>query len=169
MDILQRKHAFDQLENWLGQIKGSFVERYDEELDAPLPNQKLHPFGFELLIAVYCKLHNRNVPRPEEKIKDYLKHTNFPTEMEIPILSEHLGIPTLQDAVNDIANNYLVRPASKKWILCDYPEKQIKTCLDADKPARIPFPKALESLLPAAIADTIRKEWTKRFPNARVV
>lgn len=33
MDILQRKHAFDQLENWLGQVKESFVERYSDEPD----------------------------------------------------------------------------------------------------------------------------------------
>jgi chromosome segregation ATPase len=33
MDILQRRHAFDQLDLWVGEIRKSFIERYEDELD----------------------------------------------------------------------------------------------------------------------------------------
>lgn len=141
--------------------------------------------ALEKIIFVYCKVKGKQLPRSENTVKEYLfedreylvegkiktrsVRNDLPEFLDIGLLALHLNIPTLQQAVQDIQNNYLVRPATKKWILCDYPEKQLKSCSDNDKPLRIPFPKALESLLPTSISDKIREEWRTRFPKARVV
>lgn len=47
----------------------------------------------------------------------------YPNDMSIEILASGLNLPTLQQMVDDIEQNYLKRSASKKWILCDYPER----------------------------------------------
>jgi hypothetical protein len=93
---------------------------------------------------------------------------DYPKAMEIEILAEHLNLPTLQQMVNDIELNYLIRPATKKWILCDYPEKQVKSCGDAGKPLRIGIPPALKTMLHPETIDRIKSEWEKRFPKAKV-
>ena len=61
---------------------------------------------------------NTAIRNKKEKIED-----NYPDAMPIDLLAEHLNLPTLQSSVDDIQDNYLKRPASKKWILCDFPEK----------------------------------------------
>lgn len=124
--------------------------------------------ALEKIIAVHCKVSGRALPRSCDTVKEYLKN-NLPEVLDIGLLAVHLNIPWLQQAVEDIQNNYLIRPTTKKYILCDYPEKQLKSCSDNNEPLRIPFPKALESLLPTSISDKIREEWRTRFPKARVV
>lgn len=52
----------------------------------------------------------------------------YPLDMPIDLLSRRLNIPTLKQMVEDVESNYLNRPASKKWILFDYPEKHIAKC-----------------------------------------
>lgn len=88
---------------------------------------------------------------------------DYPDLMDISILSEHLNLPTLQDSVNDITENYLKRPGSKKWILCDYPEKEIKKIQDSGSKRKVSIPKALKSLLPNDQQEIILKEWNKRY------
>lgn len=124
--------------------------------------------ALQKIIAVHCKVSGKVPPRAGERAKVYIQD-GWPESLDIGLLALHLNLPTLQAMVEDIQNNYLNRPAMKKWILCDYPEKQLKLCSNNDRPFRIPFPKALESLLPVQTADTIREEWKKRFPKARVV
>lgn len=124
--------------------------------------------ALEKIIAVHCKVKGVELPRRCDTVKEYL-FFKMPEALDIGLLALHLNIPNLPQVVEDIQNNYLVRPAIKKYILCDYPEKQLKSCADNDKPLRIPFPKALESLLPTSISDKIREEWRTRFPKARVV
>lgn len=123
--------------------------------------------ALEKIISVHCKVTNRAVPARCQTVKEYLKN-NWTESLDVGLLALHLNLPTLQASVVDISRNYLVRPATKKWILCDYPEKQLKLCSDNDRPFRIPFPKALESLLPVETSETIREEWRKRFPKARI-
>lgn len=94
---------------------------------------------------------------------------NYPEAIPVEILSEQLNLPTLQQSVDDIVNNYLSRPASKKWILCDFPEKELKKCKEAGKEyVVINLPPALKSLLPVVTREKIKTEWIKRFPKARV-
>lgn len=130
--------------------------------------------ALEKILYVYHKTSGKDLPYSHKNAKGYLfnddgKRNNLPESMDIGLLAQYLNLPTLQNSVEDIQNNYLNRPATKKWILCDYPERELKRCSDNDRPFRIPFPKALETLLPVEISDTIREEWKKRFPKARVV
>jgi hypothetical protein len=92
----------------------------------------------------------------------------YPIGMPVEILSKHLNIPTLQDSVDDIVSNYLNRPASKKWILCDYPEKQIAKTESSGEVKPIGIPAALKSMLPKETKDIIIREWRSRFPDARI-
>lgn len=90
---------------------------------------------------------------------------DYPQAMEVVMLAEKLNLPSLQEAVNDITENYLTRPASKKWILCDYPEKQIKKLEDSGKmpPYKVQIPPALKSMLPPSQQERIKEEWKTRF------
>lgn len=80
-----------------------------------------------------------------KKIED-----DYPQAMPIEVIASGLILPTLQEMVNDIVSNYLNRPASKKYILVDYPEKFIKKCENEGKefPVKIDIPAALKSMLP---------------------
>lgn len=93
---------------------------------------------------------------------------DYPLAMPVEMLAKELNLPTLQDSVNDIMNNYLNRPASKKWILCDYPEKKLKAQKEAGKALTLSIPSALGSFLPKPIRETIGKEREKRFPKAKI-
>jgi hypothetical protein len=79
-----------------------------------------------------------------------------------------LNLPTLQSSVEDIVNNFLIRPASKRWILCDYPEKQIKKLEESGKPLKLNVPSALKSLLSEYDIQKIKSEWSARYKNAIV-
>lgn len=87
------------------------------------------------------------------KIKQKTNHKGkiidpYPVTIDISILSEQLNLPTLEAMVRDIEENFLTRPAAKKWILCDYPEKKLKAAKEAGKPNVVPMPAGLRSLLP---------------------
>lgn len=87
---------------------------------------------------------------------------DYPDAMPIEILSKHLNLPTLQQSVDDIQDNYLNRPATKKWILCDYPEKEIEKGKKAGKACiKLNIPKALRSMIGQNVQKQIKKEWTK--------
>lgn len=109
----------------------------------------------------WCKsqgIENKSYWNEKDKIID-----PYPVAMPIEILSKELNLPTLQQAVDDIVN--LVRPAAKKWILCDYPEKKIKAAEKAGKKMPIPvkLPPALLSMLPTDTVEVIKSEWVKRY------
>lgn len=112
------------------------------------------------IIYVHCKMFGLGAPARSNLIRDYYyKGSEWPKEMAIESLSKHLNLPDLQLAVDDIQNNYLTRQASKKWILCDYPEKELKTKLKT----QIKLPPVLASLLKDEDVNFIETEWHKRY------
>lgn len=112
------------------------------------------------IIYCHCKAFGLGVPAKYNLIRDYyFKGSEWPTELPVETLSKHLNLPDLQLAVVDIRENYLKRQASKKWILMDYPEKELKTKLK-DK---IKVPPVLASLLKAEDVQFIESEWKRRF------
>lgn len=92
----------------------------------------------------------------------------YPEAMEIQLIATQCNLPDLQSAVTDIQNNFLTRPAYKKWILCDFPEKEIKKCAEAGKQPRLNIPRGLRSLLSTSSINQIKQEWSSRFPNVKV-
>lgn len=89
----------------------------------------------------------------------------FPLAMPIELIAEHLNLPDLQTACDDIENNYLERKATRRWIMWDYPEKAIlkfqKEC--AKMPYKLNLPPALSSMLPDETKQTILKHWETQF------
>ncbi len=119
----------------------------------------------EKMVLAHCKSKSLRIPsKRNREHKEDIKYSEYPEAMLIEMLAVQLNLPTLQQSVDDIVSNYLVRPASKKWILCDYPEKQIKKLTaEGKKTGRIPFPSALKSMLPSATQEEIQKQWEQRF------
>lgn len=116
-----------------------------------------------------------NSARREEKVNKKGKPTGkkklvdtYPDTMLVEMLATQLNLPFLPQAVEDIKTGYLKRPAARKWILCDFPEKSLKTKENAGDKLTLSIPVGLKSMLPTAIADEIKKEWTERFPMATV-
>src|SRR6187401_1308692 len=75
------------------------------------------------LCHAWCKFHgieNKAYFNENNKIVD-----DYPTSIPIGMISQTLCIDNLQDVVDDIQRNFLTRPATRKWILCDYPEKEM--------------------------------------------
>lgn len=96
--------------------------------------------------------------------KEPKREESYPLAMEIEMLSRRLNLPTLQAMVDDICNKYLVRPASRKWILCDYPEKEITKVIEGTH-KKISIPATLRSFLSAEQIKEIHKQWHERFPK----
>ena len=111
----------------------------------------------------YCKfkgIENKAWINDKNKVVD-----SYPVDMAISILSKHLNLPTLQQSVDDINKNYLIRPATKKWILCDWPEKRIEALRKLGKPLKVSIPTALKSMLPDKTIQTIKSEWQIRYKS----
>lgn len=102
-----------------------------------------------------------------EKVKDAKWNSKnkiedpYPQAMPINIIAEGLNMPTLESMFLDIRENYLKRPASKRWILATYPEKVIKKAEEEGKkfPVKIAIPPALKSLLPTQAQRDIFNYW----------
>jgi hypothetical protein len=90
---------------------------------------------------------------------------NYPFNMPIELLAKRLNIPNLQVLVEDIKNNYLVRSATKKYILNDFPEKHIAKCNKSGYIKRINLPAGLKSLLNNETIIEIKSYWTKHYPR----
>ena len=108
----------------------------------------------------WCKFHgieNKAYLTDKNKIFD-----DYPKSMPIGIISQSLCIDNLAMMVEDIHNNYLNRAATKKWILCDYPENEVRLC------KTLAIPAALKSMLPDHTIETIKEEWRKRFPKVKI-
>ena len=115
------------------------------------------------MCVAYCKfkgIENEAVENDKGKIVD-----KYPVSISIEILSKHLNLPTLQSMVNDIEQSYLMRPASKKWILCDFPETTIRLAEQSGKdyPIKINLPPALRSMLPKETLNTVYESWKNSF------
>lgn len=85
--------------------------------------------------------------------------------MSIEILAVQLKIPNLQSMVDDVRNNYINRPATKKWILFDYPEKHIAKCDKDGKKKRLSIPSALRSFFTNHTIEAINESWHKNYPD----
>src|SRR5688572_656886 len=85
----------------------------------------------------------------------------YPNAMPIEMLSTELNLPNLQHVCDDIENNYLVRSATKRYILWDYPEKEIAKFEREVKPKpwRLNIPPALNSMLKESDREIILKHW----------
>jgi hypothetical protein len=93
---------------------------------------------------------------------------SYPEAMPIEVLSAGLNLPTLKESADDIEQNYLTRPATKKWILCDYPEKKIALAYKDERKPELSIPSGLKSMLPDVVATKILDEWAKRYPFAKI-
>jgi proteasome lid subunit RPN8/RPN11 len=122
--------------------------------------------ALEKIIFAYCQENKKALPPPKRITKespkpytvtDY-KKMDYPQEVVLSVLEKHTGL-TLAPSIRDIQENYLIRSASKKWILCDFPEKELKT-----KPKdKIRIPPGLKSLLNENAITTIQNEWHRRY------
>lgn len=111
------------------------------------------------IIFVHCKLKNIDIPKSSNLIRDYInKDSSWPSEMELCQLAEHGNLPQLPFAVAQF-KNYLTNQGTKKYILFDYPEKELKTKLKS----KIKIPPALASLLKEEDVNFIKSEWSKRY------
>lgn len=93
---------------------------------------------------------------------------DYPHAMPVGMLSKGLNLPTLQQSVDDIVNNYLTRPATKKYILCDYPEKLVLKAQNEGSRPKLAIPPGLRSMLPTAIVTQIFDYWLAHYPQFRV-
>lgn len=99
----------------------------------------------------------------KNKIQD-----NYPDKMEIDVLSRNLNMPDLQLIADDVQNNYLTRAATKKFILDDFPRKEIAKAKQAGKFARLTIPSGLRSIIRDDIAEEIKAQWKVRFPKTEI-
>ena len=120
----------------------------------------------EKIIFAYCQENEKVMPPPKRITKespkpytvtDY-KKMDYPQEIDLLILQKHTGLQ-LSGAIMDIQENYLKRAATRKYILCDYPEKEMLT----NQKDEIKLPTALASLLHPDTIATIKAEWKKRY------
>lgn len=117
------------------------------------------------IIFIHCKVKGIEAPLKSGYIKDYYwEDSPWPMELGIELLAQHLNLPELQRAVDDIRENYMKRPPTKKYILCDYPEKELKLKLK-DK---VKIPPVLASLLKPEDVELIENEWAKRYGIGKV-
>lgn len=134
--------------------------------------------ALEHILLAFCKESGKQLPTPAETANEYLfnfdekgkktTRTTWPDSMEVEKLEKHLGI-SLQSAIDDIRENYLNRAATKRWILCDFPEKKIKLSQEQGKKfCTLQIPPPLKSLISPTVAAQIGKEWESRFPKAVV-
>lgn len=104
------------------------------------------------------------VRNSKNKIED-----KYPEKMPIDLLSRNLNLPDLQFIANDVENNYLSRAATKKFILDEYPGKEIHKAMEAGKFAKLSIPSGLRSIIRDDIAEEIKRQWKERFPKTVVV
>lgn len=112
------------------------------------------------IIFVHCKLKGIQVPQKHNLIRDYYyKDSPWPTEYDVEKLSWCLNLPDLSNAVQDIRENYIKRQPTKKYILFDYPEKEMRLKLKE----KIKIPPVLASLLKPEDVEFIENEWARRY------
>lgn len=126
------------------------------------------------IIVAHCKEKGLKIPYakdlekysdPKRKNKVIDPRKDYPNVLSIELLAKHHNLPTLQQMVDDTHENYLKRPATKKWILCDFPEKQIAKWAESGEKKKLGIPPGLKSMLKAEDIITIHDEWKKRYPG----
>jgi len=112
--------------------------------------------------------HDKEGPRIGKTARDAKKKVKdeYPIVMGVDMLSKYAGLPDLQFAVNDITNNYLKRPGTRKFILSDYPDKELTKQHAAGKPYKLHIPSFISAFLSKADQDAIVEEWKRRYPQA---
>jgi len=115
--------------------------------------------------AKMCTAHCKSIGVVNNAYRD-LKNKiidDYPLAISVDVIAKELNIPTLQDSVNDIHDNYLSRAATRKYLLCDLPDKQrAKNELTGkNSPAKIPA--GLRMLLSEDTIKEVKKEWKKRY------
>jgi hypothetical protein len=115
--------------------------------------------ALEKMIAANCKIGHKDLPHKREKVREYLADETIPRTMPVDVLASCLNLPDLSTAIEDIRHNYLKRQATKKWILCDYPEKQL-----VNNPRhKVRIPPVLASMVDIKTLTEIKKVWNERF------
>lgn len=90
-----------------------------------------------------------------------------PDSISIEILSKHLNLPDLQDAVNDVHNNFFARSVSKGWIM-EYPQKILDEKTSKGEPCYlIRLPAAIRSLVRDDVQQEIIRAWSARYSNIK--
>lgn len=115
------------------------------------------------IIYAYCK--DKGWPVPLLKKENKKDRAEYPNQISIALLAKYHNLPTLQSMVDDINDNYLTRKASKKWILCDYPEKLIAKWVESGEKHRLTIPPGLKSMLKNEDVIKIMDEWRERHPG----
>lgn len=123
--------------------------------------------ALEKILYVWSKASGKDLPASQDTVREYLfvkqkkksVRNDLPESLDVGLLAVHLNLPTLQQSVEDIQNNYLKRPGTKRWILLDFPEKELRTKLKH----QIRIPVVLESMLKPEDIATIQSEWNKRY------
>ena len=91
--------------------------------------------------------------------------SDFPDTMPVDLLAAELGIPTLQEMINDIEQNYTKRAGTRKYILNDFPQKKIAKIVESGKNSKISIPSGLKSLLSKECIAEIEQYWKKYYPK----
>jgi len=105
----------------------------------------------------WCKFHgieNKAFRNDKGKIVD-----DYPERIPVMILASQLNIPNLQGIVDDIVLHYLTNPITKKFILCDFPEKELQT----KEKTKIKIPVVLKTFLSDGDVEFIKTQWLKRY------
>jgi hypothetical protein len=67
-------------------------------------------------------------------------------------------------AMDDLYYNALKRPAFKKWILYDYPCKQLNA---KETPKKVSLPPGLKIMLSDEVIEEVKRYWNERFSDYR--
>jgi hypothetical protein len=109
------------------------------------------------LCHAWCKFHgieNKAYLNDKKKIVD-----DYPERIPIGMISQTLCIDNLQTVVDDIILHYLTNPVTKKYILCDFPEKELAT----KAKNKIKIPSVLKTFLSPEDVEFIKAQWLKRY------
>lgn len=128
--------------------------------------------ALEKILYVHSKVSGKELPTSMKTVKEYLfikqakksVRNDLPEALDVGLLALHLNLPTLQQAVEDIQKNYLTRAATKRYILLDFPEKELRLKLKH----QIKVPPVLASLLKSEDVEFIENEWAKRYGIGKV-
>lgn len=110
----------------------------------------------------------------QETRKLIYNEDDYQRPVTISILSKQLGMPHLQNAVDDICNNYLKRPQSRGYIY-NLPNEVIQKRLkEYDNKDLIPMykpdiPKVLKSFFSDDIKSKIYDVWRERYAMHKFV
>jgi len=116
------------------------------------------------MIYAWCTEKGLPVPDidPNADEKEEMKRIDkgYPDWINVDILSRQLNMPDLQQAVDDIRNNYMKRSTTRQWIV-ELPQDRMNK--SGEIPPRIKIPETLKSLLSDEVINEIINVWKKRY------